>query len=65
MPEIKKSMDNVSVSTNTNSLFNQPKNEDEIQHCTQNVNVTVKIDQQENVLTGCIKAIASIFKKKC
>ena len=64
MPKTTKSTEHISVATNTNSLFNPKKNENEAPHCTQNVNVTVNIDQQEDRITGYFKAIASIFKRK-
>jgi hypothetical protein len=63
MPKSKKPEKQVSVSTNTNSLFNPPKIENTGQHCTQNVNVAVNIDQKDDCLVGCFKAIASVFKR--
>jgi len=63
MSNAKHSAENISVSTNTNSLFKPSNDEDKDQHCAQNVNVTVNIDQKEDVLTSCCKAIAGIFKK--
>lgn len=63
MPKITKQADNVSVATNTNSLFNSKKDEDKGSHCVQNVNVNIKIDQQEDGLTSCFKAIANLFKR--
>ena len=63
MPKQKKPMDSVSVATNTNSMFNSSQKDSKQPLCTQNVNVEVSIDQKDDCLVGCFKAIASIFKK--
>ncbi len=63
MPKITKQADNISIATNANTMFNPSKNEEKDPHCTQNINVTIKIDQQEDGITSAIKAIANIFKK--
>ena len=63
MPKTRKTK-HVSVANNANSLFKPSRNENKAPHCTQNVNVTVNIDQKEDCLTGCFKAIAGIFKRK-
>jgi hypothetical protein len=64
MPKLVESEKSVSVATNANSLCKLSETENKAQHCTQNVNVNIKIDQQEDGLTRCFKAIAGIFKRK-
>lgn len=63
MPKTKKPADNVSVATSTNSIFNSSQKQNKTPLCTQNVNVEVNIDQKDDCMVGCFKAIASIFKK--
>lgn len=63
MPKTKKTPENVSIAANANSLFKPINDDNTAPHCSQNVNVTVNIDQKEDCLTGCFKAIAGIFKK--
>lgn len=63
MPKSNKPIEGVSVSTHTNSMFNHSKNEKKSPHCVQTVNVEVNVDQKDDCLVGCFKAIASIFKR--
>lgn len=63
MPKSKKPIENVTLATHTNSMFNHANNENKTPHCVQNVNVEVNIDQKDDCLVGCFKALASIFKR--
>jgi hypothetical protein len=64
MPKSNKKIKDASVSTNANTLFKPNQNENKVQHCTQNINLTIQIDQKEDAITGCFKAIAGIFRRR-
>lgn len=61
---MKNHKNDTSVAKNANSMFKHHKNDNKEPHCVQNVNVEVNIDQKDDCMTGCFKALGDIFKKK-
>lgn len=59
-----KSKKEASVSESKNSMFGRHNRHANEAHCVQNVNVEVNIDQKDDCMTSCFKALGDIFKKK-